>query len=110
MKKIINQDFFSRFPAYFLLISIAQMHAKSAGYPTGGSLKFTKLLEEKYNKSGGKIHFNSKVIKVLEENDNAIGISLENGKTWKMQILLFLQQMGILQFFLCLMVNTPIKR
>jgi phytoene dehydrogenase-like protein len=80
MKKIINQDFFSRFPAYFLLISIAQMHAKSVGYPIGGSLKFTKLLEEKYNKSGGKIHFNSKVIRVLEENDNAIGISLENGK------------------------------
>ena len=79
LKRIINLDFFSRYPAYFLLISIGRMHNKSAGYPIGGSLKFAGLLEKKYIELGGKINFGSKVVKILVKNNKAFGIKLENG-------------------------------
>jgi len=36
LKRVLNSDFFSRFPAYFLLFSLGNMHNKNAGYPIGG--------------------------------------------------------------------------
>ena len=80
LKRVLNSDFFSRFPAYFLLFSLGNMHNKNAGYPIGGSLPLTRSIEQKYHWLGGKIHFNSKVTRINVENNRATGITLENGK------------------------------
>lgn len=53
---------------------------KSAGYPIGGSLNFSRKIEDKYLSLGGEIHYGSRVAKVIVENDKAIGIQLSDGE------------------------------
>ena len=65
----------------FLLMTLAWMHKKNAGYPIGGSLKFAQLIEKRYLELGGKIHYNNKVKKIMATNNTASGILLENGVT-----------------------------
>ena len=50
---------------FFLLMTLASMHKKSAGYPIGGSLNFAKLIEGKYITLGGKINYKSRVEKII---------------------------------------------
>jgi phytoene dehydrogenase-like protein len=60
-----------------LLIITMQMSYFSngcAGYPLNGSRTFAKRLEDRYLKLGGKIRFNTKVDKILTENNTAVGI------------------------------------
>ncbi|RLB30397.1 MAG: hypothetical protein DRG87_05240 [Deltaproteobacteria bacterium] len=57
------------------------MHKKGAGYPIGGSLNFARLIEKRYVTLGGKIHYKSRVEKVIVEDDCAEGIQLDNGDT-----------------------------
>jgi len=83
LKRALNMDFFSRFPALFLLISLGSLHNKNSGYPIGGSLPLARLLEKKYLELGGKIHYESKVIKINIKDDQATGITLENGESHK---------------------------
>jgi phytoene dehydrogenase-like protein len=82
LKRVLNTDFFSHFPAYFFLFSVANLHNKNAGYPIGGSLPLALAIEKAYRKLGGKIHYNSKVTCINIENNRAIGITLENGEIY----------------------------
>ena len=69
----------SRISMVILLLTLAWIHIKSAGYPLGGSLEFAKNIEKRYLSLGGKIHYNSKVSKIIVENNRARGIKLEDG-------------------------------
>lgn len=80
LKEILNQEFFTRYPFYFFLISLGQIDNKSAGYPIGGSRNFVKQIENKFISLGGKIRFNSKVSKIIVRDSRAAGIILENGE------------------------------
>jgi phytoene dehydrogenase-like protein len=82
LKKIITSDFFTHYPAYFLIFSLAHLHKKNAGYPIGGSLPFSRLLEEKYLSLGGNIHYNSKVNKINVEDNRVVGVTLVNGEEY----------------------------
>ncbi len=62
-----------------IAFSLAWMTRENAGYPIGGSLKFIGLIEERYKKLGGSIHFGAKVERIIVENGRAVGIILENG-------------------------------
>lgn len=79
LKQILNLDFFSRYPFYFFLICLGQMDNKIVGYPIGGSLNFAKQIEQKFINLGGKIHYNSKVTKIVVNKNIATGIILEDG-------------------------------
>jgi phytoene dehydrogenase-like protein len=83
LKRILNLDFFSRFPAYFFLFSLGSLHNKNAGYPIGGSLPLALSIERKYLALGGKVHYNAKVTRVNVKDNRAIGITLENGEVHK---------------------------
>jgi phytoene dehydrogenase-like protein len=67
-------------PILFCMMTLAWMHKKAAGYPVGGSLNFARRIANRYVELGGKFHFNSRVEKILTENDRATGIRLENGE------------------------------
>jgi phytoene dehydrogenase-like protein len=67
--------------AFFTIMMNAWMNKKSAGYPVGGSLKFSQLIEKKYLELGGKINYRNKVAKIIVKNKIAKGIQLENGET-----------------------------
>ena len=66
----------------FLIMTLAWLNKKSAGYPLGGSLPFIRLVEKRYLDLGGKVHYKSRVKYILTENDVAKGIELENGQAY----------------------------
>ncbi len=77
-----------RFAMAGLIMTLSWMHLKSAGYPIGGSLEFSKSIERRYVDLGGKVSYNSKVLKVIVENNKAVGIKLANGEIYSADIVI----------------------
>lgn len=67
------------FASVFILITIALMHKKQAGYVLGGSMKLSRAIERRYLDIGGEINYRSRVSKIAVENDRAVGIVLQDG-------------------------------
>lgn len=66
-------------PIFFMMMTLAWLNQKAAGYPVGGSLKFSRAIERRYLDLGGKISYKSPVAKVLVKNDRAVGVRLADG-------------------------------
>ena len=67
------------FPVMGMLMTLAWMHNRDAGYPIGGSLAFSRAIERRYLDLGGQVHYRSRVEKILTENDRAVGVRLADG-------------------------------
>lgn len=67
------------FPMAALIVTLAWMHRKSAGYPEGGSLEFSRSIERRYLALGGQIQYRSPVAEILIERDKAVGVRLVDG-------------------------------
>jgi phytoene dehydrogenase-like protein len=67
------------FPLMMLVMTLAQLANKSAGYPIGGSLDFAEDLTRRYKKLGGEIQHEARVTRILVENDQAVGVRLADG-------------------------------
>jgi len=67
------------FPMMAVLTTFAWMDQRTAGYPVGGSLELVRAVEQRYLALGGEIHYKSRVIKILVENDRAVGVRLADG-------------------------------
>jgi len=63
-----------------LLSTLASHHAGDAGFPKGGSLEFARSLEKRFTELGGKVHYGSPVSEIIIENDQAVGVSLADGR------------------------------
>jgi phytoene dehydrogenase-like protein len=72
----------------FFLITSAELHEKSAGYPMGGSSGLVDSLEKRYLGLGGTINYKSGVEKILAENNRAVGVSLIDGKEYKAEYII----------------------
>ncbi len=71
------------YPILALMMPLAWLNQKTAGYPLGGSLEFSKTIEKRYLDLGGKIDYKSPVAKILVEDDKAVGIKLTNGDEFR---------------------------
>ncbi len=67
------------FPMAAVIMVLAWMHRKSAGYPQGGSLAFSRRIERRYLDLGGEIHYRSQVSEIMVENGKAAGVRLADG-------------------------------
>jgi phytoene dehydrogenase-like protein len=67
------------FPALGGLMTLGWLHARDAGYPIGGSLALAQAIEQRYRELGGEISYDSRVDRVLVEDNRAVGIRLEDG-------------------------------
>ncbi len=65
-----------------IIVTLAWLHKRTAGYPMGGSGAFIQSVVERYEKLGGYIDYHSKVEKIITYDDNAVGIQLDNGKQY----------------------------
>jgi phytoene dehydrogenase-like protein len=65
--------------AVFVMMMLAYMARRAAGYPLGGSLPVTQALEGRFLSLGGRIRYSSKVQEILVEDDRAAGVRLEDG-------------------------------
>ncbi len=70
---------FPDFSILFMLMTFAWLDQKLAGYPLGGCLQLVQGIEQRYLGLGGELHFGSRVLKILVENDKAVGVRLANG-------------------------------
>jgi phytoene dehydrogenase-like protein len=59
-----------------LVMTLAWMHDKNAGYPVGGSLAFAKSIEARYIKLGGEVLYKSRVEKIIVNDGKATGVKL----------------------------------
>lgn len=76
------------FPMMAMLMTLAWMHQKSAGFPQGGSLEFSRAIERRYLDLGGEIHYRSPVARILVENDKASGVRLADGTEHRSDIII----------------------
>jgi phytoene dehydrogenase-like protein len=70
---------FDRIPAMFMIMTLAWLHQKAAGYIVGGGLALSAAIEQRYLGLGGELHCKSPVVKILVENDKAVGVRLADG-------------------------------
>lgn len=77
-----------RFTMVGLIMTLSWMHLKSAGYPVGGSLEFSKSIERRYANLGGKVNYNSKVSKIIVKDNKAVGIKLANEEIYNADIVI----------------------
>lgn len=76
------------FPMIVMLMILAFMHQKTAGYPVGGSLEFARAIERRYRELGGTVHYKSRVAKILVEDDQAVGVQLADGTEHRSDIVI----------------------
>jgi len=88
LKKTFERMFIPQMSVLFIMMTMVWMHRRSAGYPIGGSLPFARLIEKRYLELGGKIHYHSKIKKILTSDNSARGIQLENGETHEADIVI----------------------
>jgi phytoene dehydrogenase-like protein len=74
---------FPEFSSVFMLITLAELTNKNAGYMPGGSMEISLSMEKRYVELGGKINYRSRVDKILVENNRAVGIKLTDGSEHK---------------------------
>ncbi|MHB0858774.1 MAG: phytoene desaturase family protein [Anaerolineae bacterium] len=68
------------FAAIGLLMTLAWMSNRCAGYPIGGSLAFAQAIARRYESLGGEIRYGACVERILLEGDRAVGVQLAGGE------------------------------
>jgi len=71
------------YPLLNLVMTLSLLHKKAGGFPEGGSLEFARAIEKRFLNLGGKVFYSQKVAKILEDNAQAVGIRLADGKEIK---------------------------
>ena len=66
-------------PLLIITLPLAFNDKMGVGYPVGGSLKFTRKIEERYLELGGMIRFNAMVNEIVTEKNHATGVILSDG-------------------------------
>jgi phytoene dehydrogenase-like protein len=66
--------------AIAMILSLAWMNARNAGYCIGGSQALIHLIEDKIASLGGKVRFQARVERILVKNDTAVGVQLADGE------------------------------
>jgi len=82
LREAIHNALFGASPSLFpLIMTMGTMHARTAGYPLGGSLEFARAIERRYLSLGGTVRYGARVSKVVERDGKAVGVELSGGET-----------------------------
>jgi phytoene dehydrogenase-like protein len=66
-------------PMLALLLFMSGFENGDLGWPVGGSLAFSRRIEKRFRDLGGVLNYNTRVEKILVENDRAVGVRLKEG-------------------------------
>lgn len=83
LREMFVAAFGEELPLAISLMTLAMQHRKSAGYVIGGALALVHPIEKRYQALGGEIHFGDRVVKIIVENNKAVGIRLADGKEYR---------------------------
>lgn len=67
------------YPMISLISTLASLHDRDAGFPAGGSLKFARALEDRFQERGGAVNYRSAVKEIVVEDGRAAGLLLKDG-------------------------------
>ena len=67
--------------AIALVLSLAWMNGRDAGYAIGGSQALIHLIQQKLTSLGGRLRCGARVERILVENNAAVGVQLSTGET-----------------------------
>ena len=76
------------FPMIAVIMTLGTMARHDAGYPIGGSLKFSQAIEKRFRDLGGEMHYKARVVKILVENGRAAGICLADGREFRADVVI----------------------
>ena len=66
-------------PMLAVLLFTGGLGVGDMGWPAGGSQAFSESIEKRFTDLGGKMHYKSRVEKIIVENDRAVGIRFVDG-------------------------------
>jgi phytoene dehydrogenase-like protein len=78
----------SNFSALVIIMMLGWFHDKNAGYLAGGSLPIAARMARRYKDLGGSLMLDTKVEKILVDNDIAVGVKLNDGRELKGDIVI----------------------
>ncbi len=78
-KAIANVLLDGSLPTVALLMTLAIMNQRTAGYPLGGSLAFARAIERRFLDLGGRIVYRSPVDQIAERQGRVAGVRLADG-------------------------------
>ena len=79
LREAFSRMWFPEVPVLMMMITIAMLHRRSAGYPMGGSLDFARAIERRYLGLGGAVQYSARVSEIIVEDDRAVGVRLDDG-------------------------------
>lgn len=79
LRMALKEMWIEDFSIFFMLVTMAYLYRKEAGYPIGGSMPMIKAVEARYTALGGEVQYDTRVEKILVENDRAVGVRLADG-------------------------------
>lgn len=80
LRRFFSDGDIGQMSAIAMIFSLAWMHGHNAGYCWGGSQALIRGIEATMRRLGGTVRFNTKVVKILVENDRAVGVELSGGE------------------------------
>ncbi|HET6485431.1 MAG TPA: NAD(P)/FAD-dependent oxidoreductase [Spirochaetia bacterium] len=69
------EDDMPDFPVMGLIMMLAFMHKKTAGYAIGGSREFAHAIEQRFCELGGTIRYGTRVDRIIVEGNRAVGVA-----------------------------------
>jgi phytoene dehydrogenase-like protein len=81
LRSFFGEGEMAQLSAVAIVLTLAWMNQRDAGYPIGGSRAVIGLIEERLRGLGGELRLKSRVGRILVENDKAVGVQLEGGET-----------------------------
>ncbi len=87
LKKMFEFAFLPEMSMFFVLFVFVWLNRRSAGYPLGGSLKFSREIEKRYLDLGGKVNYHHRIQKINTrqkgDRQEACGVTTSDGKTFE---------------------------
>jgi phytoene dehydrogenase-like protein len=75
-------------PLFFHLMRHVGGMSGDIQWPVGGADEFARSIERRYLALGGKVHYRSRIEKILVENDKAVGVQLIDGSEHRADIII----------------------
>ncbi|MFX4262774.1 phytoene desaturase family protein [Pelotomaculum propionicicum] len=66
-------------PFFIHLAKHAYGYNKDIAWPAGGAFEFARSIERRYRELGGEVFYQQKVVKIITENDRAVGVQTADG-------------------------------
>ncbi len=86
LKTVFENLFSPDGPIWFVIMILATAAAGQLGLLKEGCPGFIQPIVKKYESLGGEIRYNSTVVKILVEDDKAVGVVLEDGSVHKADV------------------------